>query len=92
MANVNFDFGAARALITEIDNTRRLLGQQKRDRWTQGLSVRTTWTGPYAVRFDGDRTASDNDAQTVLSSLDALRAKVQGAIDQAQIDQSKQGH
>ena len=92
MANVNFNFGAARDLITEIDNTRRLLAQQRNDRWAQGLSVRTTWTGPFAVRFDDDRTASDNDAGTVLNSLDALRAKVQGAIDQAQIDQNKQGH
>lgn len=89
--DVNFNFGAASALITEIDNTRRLLAQQKRDRMAQGASIRTTWKGPYAVEHDGDRTRSDSEAQAVLNSLDALRSKIQGAIDQAQIDQQKQG-
>jgi hypothetical protein len=85
---VNFDFGAAQALITQIDDTRRMLQQQKRDRMTQGLSIRQSWKGPYAVKFDGDRTASDTEAQTILDALASLRTRVQTAIDQAQSDQS----
>jgi uncharacterized protein YukE len=84
---VNFDFGAAQALITRIDDTRRLLQQQKRDRMAQGLSIRQSWKGPYAVRFDGDRTKSDTEAQTILDALASLRSRVQAAIDQAQADQ-----
>jgi hypothetical protein len=89
MANVNFNFGAAQRAITEIDNTTRLLTQQKKDRWAQGVSIRTTWKGPYAVRFDGDHATSDQEAQSVLDSLSALRSKVQNAVDQAQADQRK---
>ncbi len=89
MADVDFNFGAAQALITQIDNTTRLLAQQKRDRMSQGVSIRTTWKGPYAVKFDGDRTSSDSEAQSVLDALGALRSKVQNAIDQAQADQRK---
>jgi hypothetical protein len=90
-AQVNFDFGAAQDVISEIDSTTSLLQQQKGDRWAQGQSIRTTWKGPYAVKFDGDRTGSDNDAQTVLDGLAVLRAKVQNGIDLARADQRK-GH
>ena len=88
-AQVNFDFGAAQNVISEIDTTTTMLMQQKGDRWAQGQSIRTTWKGPYAVRFDGDRTHSDSDAQSVLDGLGALRAKVQNAVDLARADQRK---
>ncbi len=88
-APVNFNFGAANIVISEIDRTKSLLTQQKKDRWAQGISIRTSWKGPYAVKFDGDRTNSDNDAQTTLTGLAALRAKVQNAIDLARADQRK---
>jgi hypothetical protein len=90
-APVNFDFGAAQQVISEIDTTRRILDDQAKQRAGQGASIRTSWKGPYAVRFDGDRTSSFNQAQGVLNDLAALRAKVQGAIDQAQADQRKGG-
>jgi hypothetical protein len=90
-ASVNFDFGAAQNVLNAIDDTTSMLLQQKGDRWAQGLSIRTTWKGPYAVKFDGDRSTSDNDAQTVLDGLGALRSRVQTAIDLAQADQRK-GH
>jgi hypothetical protein len=88
---VNFNFGAAHTLISEIDSTRSMLLQQKRDRWAQGLSIRESWKGPYAVKFDGDRMSSDGEAQSLLDGLAALRAKVQTAIDLAQAEQRKQG-
>jgi hypothetical protein len=88
-APVNFNFGAAQNVISEIDRTRSVLTQQMQDRWTQGLSIRQSWRGPYAVRFDGDRTNSDSEAQSVLCSLGALRAKVQNAIDLAQAYQRR---
>lgn len=86
---VNFDFRAANALLTQIDTTTRLLRQQKKDRWVQGLSIRTTWKGPYAKKHDVDRTNSDHEAEAALNALTALRAKVQAAIDAAQLAQRK---
>jgi hypothetical protein len=88
-APVNFNFGAADNVISEIDRTKSLLTQQKKDRLAQGTSIRTSWRGPYAVKFDDDRTNSDNDAQTTLNSLVALRAKVQNAIDMASADRRR---
>ncbi|HXM55779.1 MAG TPA: hypothetical protein VOB72_10350 [Candidatus Dormibacteraeota bacterium] len=88
-APVNFDFGAAQQVISEIDTTRRTLSDQAQQRASQGVSIRTTWKGPYAVRFDGDRTSSFNQAQGALRDLAVLRAKVQSAIDQAHADQRK---
>lgn len=86
---VDFDFGAARTLITEIDSTKRLLSQQRQDRMTRGADIRTSWKGPYAVQHDVDRVSSDGRAQTLLAELDALRSRVQTAIDDAQRDQNR---
>jgi len=88
-APVNFDFGAAQRVIDEIDRTRSMLTDQRGRRWSQGITIRGSWKGPYAVRFDGDRVRSDNDAQAVLNSLAALRSRVQDAIDRARADQRK---
>lgn len=85
----DFDVKAASALISEIDRTRTLLVQQKRDRMAQGQSIRQSWKGPYAVKHDADRTNSDREAQEILDALAALRSRVQTAIDDAQADQRR---
>jgi hypothetical protein len=86
---VNFDFGAAENVIAEIDRTRSMLTDQRGRRSSQGASIRTSWKGPYAVRFDGDRSRSDGEAQALLNGLGTLRAKVQDAIDRAHADQRR---
>lgn len=80
---VDVDFGAADAVLTRIDETRRLLARQRADRRTQGTRIRASWTGPYAAGYDASVARSDRDAQRVLDELDALRRKIQDAIDEA---------
>jgi uncharacterized protein YukE len=88
--SVNFDYGKAQAVVTNIDDVSKNLVQQRKDRMANGTALLTNnWTGNYADQFAGDLKTMGNDIDTLLNTLRALRNKVQGAIDAAHREQRR---
>lgn len=86
---VNFDYGQANAVITQLNTLVTRVDTQRRDRMTNGHQMRENWKGRYAVEFDGELTRMWNEGGTNIDAMNALKRKISNAIDATHAEQRR---